>query len=49
MSARALAKVKISRNPELEEDFDMFRLHRKREVSKALVGIGEIKHLVIVT
>lgn len=42
-------KMRVKRKPELEEDYEMFKLFWKREIQKALEQIGDVRFLVIMT
>ena len=41
-------RIRVERKPELQDDADMFRLHWKRRLSKALEKEGEVRFLVLV-
>lgn len=43
------AKMRVTRKPELEGDFEMFKLHWQREIKKALNQVGDVKTLVVIT
>ena len=44
-----MAKIRVDRKPELDEDWELFRLHHRREIEKALKDVGELKFFAIVT
>jgi hypothetical protein len=42
-------KMKVDSKEELEDDFEMFELYWKREITKRLEDLGEIKFLTMIT
>lgn len=49
MSVFVLVKIRIPRKAEFEGDFESFRFHYKRQIQKALLEVGDVKHIDIVT
>jgi hypothetical protein len=39
----------VDSKEELEDDFEMFELYWKREITKRLEDLGEIKFLLVIT
>lgn len=44
-----VVKLLVERKPELEDDFEAFRVYWQREVRRAMYPIGDTKHVVVVT
>ena len=44
-----VVKLRVARKKEFEGDFESFRFHYRREVSKALSSIGEVKTVTVLT
>jgi hypothetical protein len=42
-------KIRVTRKPELENDFEMLKLYWSREIKKALNEIGDVKAISVMT